>query len=116
MAGVGAASGITIGVTPAPASTRAASATKLSPRNRGSRPTNTRGPQEAVFASWGGSKRCGSGCVFTYAATPAPASRILATVNPSATIARHPEVPNLIAVLIAFLLLCPYLHLQLQHT
>ena len=35
MAGVGAASGITIGVTPAAASTRAASATKLSPRKRG---------------------------------------------------------------------------------
>ena len=42
MAGVGAASGITIGVTPAAASTRAASATKLSPRKRGSRPTSTR--------------------------------------------------------------------------
>ena len=42
MAGVGAASGITIGVTPAPARTRAASATKLSPRKRGSRPTSTR--------------------------------------------------------------------------
>ncbi len=50
MAGVGAASGITIGVTRAPASTLAASATKLSPRKRGSRPTST---------------RCGSGCVFT---------------------------------------------------
>ncbi len=33
---------------------------------------------------------------------PATASRILATVNSSATMARHPEVPNLIAVLIAF--------------
>ena len=42
MAGVGAASGITMGVTPAPASTRAASSTKLSPRKRGSRPTRTR--------------------------------------------------------------------------
>ena len=85
MAGVGAASGIKIGVTPAPASTLAASATKLSPRNRGSRPTST---------------RCGAGCVFTYAAMPAAASRMLATVNSSATTALHPEVPNLIAELI----------------
>src|SRR5579872_3550621 len=37
MAGVGATSGITIGVTPDPASTRAASATNDSPRKRGSR-------------------------------------------------------------------------------
>ena len=49
-----------IGVTPAPASTRAASATKLSPRKRGSRPTRT---------------RCGFGSIFTYAAIPAAASR-----------------------------------------
>ncbi len=87
MAGVGAASGITIGVTPAAARTLAASATKLSPRKRESRPTKT---------------RCGAGIVFTYSAMPPTASRILATVNSSATIARQPEVPNLIAVLILF--------------
>ncbi len=77
-----------IGVTPVPASTRAATSTKLSPRKRGSRPTST---------------RCGSGCVFTKAAIPATASRILATVNSSATIARHPEVPNLITFFIVSL-------------
>src|SRR5580658_4604669 len=84
IAGVGAASGITMGVTPAVASTRAASATKLSPRKRESRPTST---------------RCGAGMVLTYSAMPPTAWRILATVNSSATIARQPEVPNLIAVL-----------------
>ncbi len=49
MAGVGAASGITIGVTPAPASTRAASATKLSPRKRGSRPTKPGSPGSGLL-------------------------------------------------------------------
>src|SRR6266568_109301 len=91
IAGVGAASGIKMGVMPAPASTLAASVTKLSPRKRGSRPTST---------------LCGSGCVFTYAAIPATASRMFATVNSSATIALHPEVPNLIAELIVFLQIC----------
>ncbi len=50
IAGVGATSGITIGVTLEPASTRAASATNDSPRKRGSRPTRT---------------RCGFGCDLT---------------------------------------------------
>src|SRR5580698_1178096 len=103
MAGVGAASGMTMGATPAPARTCAASSTKLSPRKRGSRPTST---------------RCGPGRVFTYAAMPATASRILATVNSSATIARHPEVPNLIAVVIVPLRMCflrPAARIILQH-
>src|ERR1035437_10076263 len=103
IAGVGAAWGMMIGVMPAAANTRAATSTKFSPRNLGSRPTSTRGPQESVFASWGGSTWYGSGCVFTNAAIPATASRILATVNSSATIARQPEVPNLIPFVIALL-------------
>src|ERR1700752_2822533 len=85
MAGVGAASEMTMGAMPAPARILAASATKLSPRKRGSRPTRTR---------WG------SGCVLTYAAMPAMARRMLASVNSSATMALQPEVPNLMTELI----------------
>jgi hypothetical protein len=42
MAGVGAACGMTMGVTPAASSTCAATSTNRSPRKRGSRPTSTR--------------------------------------------------------------------------
>jgi len=54
----------------------------VSPRNRGSRPTITLAPDGF--------------CPLTYRAIPVTARRTLANVNSSATIARHPEVPNLI--------------------
>src|SRR5579863_3384986 len=97
MAGVGAAWGMTMGVMPAPARIAAASATKLSPRKRGSRPTRT---------------RCGSGWVLTYAAMPAMARRMLAKVNSSATMALQPEVPNLITELIVVLPQAAYDHAE----
>src|ERR1022692_4304244 len=84
MAGVGAGLGMRMGVMPAAERMRAASSTKDSPRKRGSRPTST---------------RCGAGWVLTYAAMPATARRMLATVNSSATMARQPEVPNLMVVM-----------------
>src|SRR5213080_3886969 len=82
MAGVGAASSITNGVIPCAARISAAMEQNVSPRNRGSRPTITRAPDGF--------------CELTYRAIPVTARRTLANVNSSATIARHPEVPNLI--------------------
>ena len=85
IAGVGAASGITSGFTPCRLRMPAASATKVSPMKRGSRPTSSFGPLGLREA--------------TYRAMPVTARRTFSIVNSSATIARHPEVPNLICVL-----------------
>src|SRR5579863_379027 len=60
---------------------------KVSPRNRGSRPTITRAPFDF--------------CEATYRAIPSTARRTLTKVNSSAITARHPDVPNLICVGIA---------------
>src|SRR6185312_7039143 len=89
MAGVGAASAITIGAMPWEARISAAIEQNVSPRKRGSRPTITLAP--VGF------------CEATYRAMPLTARRTLANVNSSATIARQPEVPNLIWVAIIFL-------------
>src|SRR6185437_2376523 len=57
---------------------------KVSPRKRGSRPTITRAP----FGF----------CEVTCRAIPCTARRTFAKVNSSAMTARHPDVPNLICV------------------
>src|SRR5436190_10661731 len=57
---------------------------KVSPRNRGSRPTITRAPCDF--------------CELTYRAIPVTARRTFSKVNSSAITARHPDVPNLICV------------------
>src|SRR5579883_1858453 len=84
MAGVGAASAITSGVMPCADKISAAIAQKVSPRNRGSRPTIT-------FAPVGF-------CETTKRAIPRTARRTFSNVNSSAITARQPEVPNLICV------------------
>src|SRR5579884_3998440 len=94
MAGVGAGSAITSGFTPNEPSTSAAISTKRSPIYLGSRPTITRAPFGFLPA--------------TYCAIPATALRTLATVNSAARIARQPDVPNLIVVLIAELQLVAF--------
>ena len=58
----------------------------VSPKKRGSRPTITRAP--AGF------------CDTTYRAIPPTARRTLAKVNSSPMTARHPDVPNLIVVML----------------
>src|SRR5581483_11637742 len=83
MAGVGAGSGITRGVTPCAARISAAKETQISPRKRGSRPTITAAP----CGFWGA----------TYRAMPVTARRTLSSVKSSAMIPRQPEVPNLMA-------------------
>src|SRR5579872_1240747 len=57
---------------------------KVSPRKRGSRPTITRAP----FGF----------CEVTCRAIPCTARRTFSKVNSSAITARHPDVPNLICV------------------
>ncbi len=80
--GWNAASAMTSGVMPWPRECRRPCEQKVSPRKRGSRPTMT-------FAPEGFSDT-------TYRAIPVTARRTFAKVNSSATIALHPDVPNLI--------------------